>query len=59
MAGKKYEVYVQKGKPWYKHVTGILFSQLGLFFLCLIYAVGGKKKGAFGLTLFFEIYFFL
>ncbi len=41
MAGKKYEVFVQKGKPWYKHVTGILFSQLGLFVLCVIYAVGG------------------
>ncbi len=44
MAGKKYEVFVQKGKPWYKHVTGILFSQLGLFFLCVIYAVGGERE---------------
>ena len=29
MAGKKYEVYVQKGRPWWKLITGILFSHLG------------------------------
>ena len=29
MPGKKYEVFVQKGRPWWKIVTGILFSNLG------------------------------
>ena len=42
MAGRKYEVYVQKGKPWYKILSNILFSQAGLFFLCLGYAIGGE-----------------
>ena len=76
MAGKKNEVYVQKGRPWWKLITGILFSHLGelnsviiispvllhifydilsdsqnnkfqlyisigLFVLCISYAVGG------------------
>ena len=43
MAGRKYEVYVQKGRPWYKIVSGILFSHVGLFVLCIIYAVGGQN----------------
>lgn len=42
MAGKKYEIYVQKGRPWWKILTGILFSHLGLFFICIIYGVAGE-----------------
>ena len=42
MAGKKYEVYVQKGRPWWKILTGLIFSHLGLFFICILYAVVGK-----------------
>jgi len=41
MPGKKYEVYVQKGRPWWKIVTGVLFSNLGLFVICILYAVAG------------------
>ena len=41
MAGKKYEVYVQKGRPWWKILTSILFSHLGLFVLCILYGVIG------------------
>ena len=44
MAGRKYEVYVQKGRPWYKIASGILFSHLGLFILCICYAVGGEFR---------------
>ena len=45
MAGKKYEVYVQKGKPVWKILTGILFSNAGLFVLAIGY-------GAFGAYIF-------
>lgn len=41
--GKKYEVYVQKGRPWYNILSGILFSHLGLFILCILYAVLGTS----------------
>lgn len=41
MPGKKYEVYVQKGRPWWKIITGILFSHLGLFFLCISFGALG------------------
>ncbi|TRY67796.1 hypothetical protein TCAL_15883 [Tigriopus californicus] len=41
MPSKKYEVYVQKGRPWYKIISGILFSHLGLFVLCILYGVIG------------------
>ena len=41
--GKQYEVYVQKGQPFYKILTNILFSHVGLLFLVLAYAFGGKK----------------
>jgi len=39
--GKQYEVYVQKGQPFYKILTNILFSHVGLLFLVLAYAFGG------------------
>jgi len=41
MGGKAYEVYVQKGTPMWKVVTGVLFSHVGLFVLVIGYAVGG------------------
>lgn len=41
MGGKAYEVYVQKGTPMWKVVTGILFSHVGLFVLVIGYCVGG------------------
>ena len=41
MAGTKYEVYVHKGRPIYKIITGILFSHLGLFVLCIGYGALG------------------
>ena len=46
MAGKKYEDYVQKGRPvWdpvWKIITGILFSHImGLFVLVLGYGAAG------------------
>jgi hypothetical protein len=43
MAGKRYEVYVQKGKPWYKYVSSVIFSQVGLLILCIAYAIIGKN----------------
>jgi hypothetical protein len=42
MAGRKYEDFVQKGRPIWKIITGILFSHLGLFVLCLSYGALGK-----------------
>ena len=42
MAGKQYEVYVHKGKPIWKIITGILFSHLGLFVLCIGYGAMGE-----------------
>ena len=47
MPGKRYEVYVQEGKPWYKIVSGILFSHVGLFLLCILYASLGKAPSIF------------
>ena len=41
MAGKKYEVYVQKGRPIWKIITGILFSHMGLFVLAIGYGAAG------------------
>ena len=41
MAGTKYEVYVHKGRPIWKIVTGILFSHMGLFVLCIGYGALG------------------
>ena len=45
MAGKKYEDYVQKGRPvWapvWKIITGILFSHMGLFVLAIGYGAAG------------------
>ena len=41
MAGKKYEVYVQKGRPVWKIITGILFSHMGLFVLAIGYGAAG------------------
>ena len=41
MAGKKYEVYVQKGRPVWKIITGILFSHMGLFVLAIGYGAVG------------------
>lgn len=41
MAGKAYEVYVQKGTPLWKVVTNVLFSHVGLFVLVIGYCVGG------------------
>ena len=41
MAGKKYEVYVQKGRPVWKIITGILFSHMGLFVLAIGYGALG------------------
>jgi len=39
--GKQYEVYVQKGTPLWKVVTGVLFSHVGLFVLVIGYCVVG------------------
>jgi hypothetical protein len=41
MEPKKYELYVHKGKPWYKIVSGIVFTHLGLLITCMAYAVVG------------------
>ena len=41
MAGKKYEVYVHKGRPIWKIFTGILFSHFGLFILSIGYGALG------------------
>ena len=48
MAGKKYEVYVHKGRPIYKIITGILFSHAGLFVLAIGY-------GALGAWVFIQL----
>jgi len=42
MPGKKYENYVQKGRPWWKIITGFLFSNVGMFFLNILFAIIGK-----------------
>jgi hypothetical protein len=42
MPAKQYEVFVQKGRPWYKIVSSLVFSHTGLFVVCMVYAVGGK-----------------
>ena len=42
MGGELYEVYVQKGTPWWKVITTVLFSHVGLVILVIGYAVGGK-----------------
>jgi len=39
--GKSYELYVQKGQPFYKVITNILFSHVGLLVLVLAYAFAG------------------
>ena len=39
---KQYEVYVHKGKPIWKIITGILFSHLGLIVLCIGYGAMGE-----------------
>jgi len=41
MGGTSYEAYVQKGTPWWKVITTVLFSHVGLFVLVIAYAVGG------------------
>ena len=41
VAGKQYEVYVHKGKPIWKIITGILFSHAGLFCVCMGYGLLG------------------
>jgi len=41
MGGEQYEVYVQKGTPWWKVITTVLFSHVGLVILVIGYAVGG------------------
>ena len=38
MAGKKYEDYVQKGKPWWKIILAIFISNVGMAFLCITFA---------------------
>ena len=47
VAGKQYEVYVHKGKPIWKIITGILFSHAGLFCVCMGYGLLGKKEFTF------------
>jgi len=39
--GKQYELYVQKGQPFWKVLTNILFSHVGLLVLVLGYCFGG------------------
>jgi len=39
--GKQYELYVQKGQPFWKVITNILFSHVGLLVLVIGYAVAG------------------
>jgi len=39
--GKQYELYVQKGQPFWKVLTNILFSHVGLFVLVIGYCIGG------------------
>ena len=39
--GKQYDIYVQKGTPLWKVVTGVLFSHVGLFVLVIAYCVIG------------------
>ena len=42
--GKSYELYVQKGQPFYKVITNILFSHVGLLVLVLAYAFAGYNE---------------
>ena len=42
VAGKQYEVFVHKGRPVWKIITGILFSHMGLFVLCIGYGAAGR-----------------
>ena len=42
MAGKRYEDYVKKGRPWWKILLSIALSNVGMGFLCILYAVIGK-----------------
>lgn len=42
--GKQYELYVQKGQPFWKVLTNILFSHVGLFVLVIGYCIGGDPK---------------
>ena len=44
MSAKPYGNFVKKGRPWYKIVSSIIFSRFGLFFLCMLYAVGGERE---------------
>ena len=43
--GKQYELYVQKGQPFWKVLTNILFSHVGLLVLVIGYCVAGEKPG--------------
>ena len=40
--GKQYELYVQKGQPFWKVITNILFSHVGLLVLVIGYSVAGN-----------------
>ncbi len=42
MGLKRYEAYVQDGRPWYKIIFEALASHLGLFMVCLVYAIAGQ-----------------
>ena len=42
--GKQYELYVQKGQPFWKVITNILFSHVGLLVLVIGYSVAGNEK---------------
>ena len=42
MAGKQYDDYVQKGRPWYKIFLELCLSNVGLLFCVIIYAVLGN-----------------
>ena len=45
--GKQYELYVQKGQPFWKVLTNILFSHVGLLVLVIGYCVAGEKPGTY------------
>ena len=47
--GKQYELYVQKGQPFWKVLTNILFSHVGLLVLVIGYCVAGEKPGTYNL----------
>ena len=47
MAGKQYDDYVQKGRPWYKLVLEICLSNVGLLFCVMLYAVVGNDAFLF------------